>query len=74
MNEKDNAYIVPFKKKDIKKYLDNCIINWRDRRSIETEDDEILIAKCYIDAFQSMRISIFGETLSKDIKYLKEIE
>ena len=72
MNEKDNAYIVPFERKLVKEYLDNCIINWRDQLDKSKNDKEKLIAECYCDAFQCMRISIFGETLSEDIKYLKE--
>jgi len=27
-------------------------------------EEEILIASCYIDAFQSVRVSLFGELLS----------
>lgn len=43
----------------IKKYLDNCIMFWRNKRDNENSK----IAKYYIDAYQSMRISIFGKTL-----------
>ncbi len=72
MSKKDDPYILPFTKKGVKEYLDNCIINWRDQRSKAKTNHEILTARCYLDAFQCMRITIFGETLSKDIKYLKE--
>lgn len=63
----------------IKEYLDSAIIKWREKLEEENfkysqallkvqEDDilqEILIATCYIDAFQSARVSLFGELLPK---------
>lgn len=51
---------VPFNKNDIKSYLDRCIDKWREVRDSET-DSRQLLAVHYIDAFQSVRISIFGE-------------
>lgn len=62
----------------IKAYLDKAILYWRRRRSdaIQAlERDELLgpfpklestgvmAAKCYVDAYQSMRMSLFGELL-----------
>ncbi len=42
---------------EIKQYLDKAIDSWRKKRDNEKNE----IAKYYIDAFQSVRISIFGE-------------
>lgn len=61
----------------IKEYLDNAITKWRTKREeskkgylqalLRTEeiefDKELLISSCYIDAFQSVRVSLFGELL-----------
>ena len=43
----------------IKQYLDDCIKLWREKK--ENGDET---AVYYIDAFQSVRMSIFGEILS----------
>lgn len=43
---------------EIKEYLDKSIAYWRNKRDIENNK----IAKYYIDAFQSVRTSIFGKT------------
>jgi hypothetical protein len=53
---------VPFTEKDIKSYLDECIVFWRDKRD-NSVDTEHTMAVCYVDAFQSMRTSLFGELL-----------
>ena len=46
---------VPFTKEDILKHIDECITFWRkDKRNF---------AEFYVDAYQSMRMSIFGELL-----------
>ena len=52
---------INFDEESIKKYLDNCIKFWRKERDEKNSED----AKYYIDAFQSVRISIFGELLKK---------
>lgn len=52
---------IPFKKKEIKGYLDRCISFWRKKRE---EGDPM--ALYYIDAFQSVRTTLFGETLPVD--------
>ena len=49
---------------DIKEYLDLVIKRWRYERDVEKCD----YAKYYIDAFQSVRVSIFGETLGESEK------
>lgn len=61
---------VPFREDDVREYLDEAI---RQSRSAveqaripghESGDRErLLIARCYVDAFQSVRVSLFGETL-----------
>jgi hypothetical protein len=53
------------KKSEIKDYLDECIRHWRGVRDSDCDslDAQVSMAIYYIDAFQSMRITIFGETL-----------
>lgn len=46
-------------KKSILKYLDGCIAFWRNKR----DNENCEYAKYYIDAFQSVRKSLFGELL-----------
>jgi len=53
---------VPITKKDIKEYLSNCIIYWRAIKESPTNINKN-IAVYYIDAYQSVYISLFGETL-----------
>jgi len=56
--------IVPFNKDAVKEYLDGCIRHWRKKgEEAEKETPEKLNAICYIDAFQSVRISLFGKIL-----------
>lgn len=43
----------------IKKYLDDCIDHWRDKRD---KGINPTMAINYIDAYQSVRTSLFGET------------
>jgi hypothetical protein len=47
---------------NIKGYLDECISYWRNVRNNPDHKDYVY-SFSYIDAFQSMRLSIFGETL-----------
>ncbi len=51
-------------RQEIKDYLDEAIVTWRDHRDSGT-GDEAEMAPFYIDAFQSVRMSIFGEILSQ---------
>lgn len=53
---------------DIKTYLDNCIRAWRSKR----DNEHCYFAKYYIDAYQSVRYSIFGECLPADEKEVKD--
>jgi len=57
---------VPFTEKSVKGYLDECIIFWRKERDTLPIENEpgIRMAEHYVDAFQSMRMSLFGELLS----------
>ncbi len=61
---------VQFDEKEVKKYLDSCIIYWRkERAKAQAEDNNINYQKavCYTDCFQSVRISLFGKLLPIDI-------
>lgn len=47
-------------------YLNTCIRQWRierdnSKRNWDTESQNV--AECYVDAFQSVRMSFFGELL-----------
>ena len=58
---------VPFNKEAVKEYLDDCIRYWRkEGKKAEMETPEKLNAICYIDAFQSVRISLFGKLLKRE--------
>lgn len=52
------AVTVPFTEKDVKGYLDKAIEYWRKCPATEMRDS-------YVDAYQSVRISLFGELLPK---------
>lgn len=62
---------VPFAKKAVKKHLDGCIRFWRDERDADIPAGDSKaeslrdMAPYYIDAYQSVRISLFGKTLKK---------
>jgi hypothetical protein len=56
---------ISFREDDVKAYLDKCILHWRKRRH-EGSRQTVLMCDHYIDAFQSVRISLFGEVLPKD--------
>lgn len=47
-------------------YLDGAIRVWRATRDGAATDAERKMAECYIDAFQSCRISLLGELLPED--------
>lgn len=67
---------IPLTEKAIKAYLDNAIRRWRKRYDAAkpvtaadiptSERIDAAIASCYIDAFQSVRTSLFGELLPKE--------
>ena len=59
----------------VREYLDDAITKWRAKRkqaeaqaladeaALIPPSEGILVARCYVDAFQSVRVSVFGETL-----------
>jgi len=59
---------VSFNEESVMAYLDRVITVWRRRKEDASGDDGDLamenMAICYIDAFQSVRVSLFGELLS----------
>lgn len=57
MKKQKENNVVPFTKEGVKEYLNTCICFWR--KSKEP------YAKYYVDAFQSVRISIFGKVLEQ---------
>ncbi|MFB5761138.1 hypothetical protein [Paenibacillus medicaginis] len=48
---------------EFKDYLDGAIRKWRMNKASATDEWDEHTAACYIDAFQSVRVSVFGETL-----------
>ena len=52
---------------DLKMYLEEAIGKWRQAKidaDLQKAGDDALMAMCYIDAFQSVHVSAFGELLS----------
>ena len=60
---------VEFKEEAVKEHLDRVITKWSGVRNSATPDSvEQVKAVCYVDAYQSMRVSLFGEVMQdKDI-------
>ena len=58
-NKENN--VIPFTKESVRDYLDICICFWR-----KEKDKGCKYAMYYIDAFQSVRTSIFGELLREE--------
>jgi hypothetical protein len=57
---------IPFTEVDVTAYLDRMITHWRkDKVLAEAAGDEegTQVASCYVDAFQSARMSILGALL-----------
>ena len=54
---------MPLTHDGIKDYLDDAIRHWRKKRDNATTDEDKLMAVCYVDAFRSVRVSVFGELL-----------
>ena len=46
---------------DLIEYLDRVIDHWRNALKNAQDSEETLVDMCYIDAFQSVRVSAFGE-------------
>ena len=55
---------VEFTEEAVKEYLDTCIKKWRS--TDPTELQEFQMRAHYVDAYQSVRVSIFGELLPKE--------
>ena len=53
---------VEFTEVAVKQYLDEAIRHWRRRRDLEGSSKAVF----YVDALQSVRVSLFGETLEGD--------
>lgn len=61
-----HLHTVVFTYEQVKAYLDGAIRNWRKKREKEPEKKEM--ASHYVDAFQSVRVSLFGELLPPEEK------
>lgn len=59
MTDTASPVTVEFTPEAVKKYLDDAITAWREKL-IATSHQSAL---CYTDAFQSVRMSLFGEKL-----------
>lgn len=55
--------VVPFEKQAVKDYLDACIRHWREERHKAQREFPEDIIRCYVDAYQSVRMSLFGDCL-----------
>lgn len=55
---------IRFTKQNVKNYIDECILFWRKVRDNEN-DPNSMFAVYYIDAYQSVRVSLFGRLLSE---------
>ena len=64
---------VPLEEESIKEYLDNAIIHWRGLKKKVKNKEEELMAICYIDAYQSVRVSLFERLLPKEGSYLENV-
>jgi hypothetical protein len=59
-----NRPTIKFDTEEVKSYLDGMIRYWRKER--DRGSTPLAMARCYIDAYQSVRVSIFGKTLEKE--------
>lgn len=48
---------------ELREYLDKAIRRWREVLKDSKDEKNKLVAKCYIDAYQSVRLSILGKIL-----------
>lgn len=55
--------VIPFKRNAVRAYLDTSIQHWRSVRDGNAEPPIRIMATHYIDAFQSVRCSLFGSVL-----------
>lgn len=61
--EKHKRGTIPFTENQVIVYLDRCILHWREELNKVNNRDRVLMVTHYLDAFQSMRMTLFGETL-----------
>jgi hypothetical protein len=68
--QREKIDTVPFEKPEVESYLHRCILHWRVK---DAEGDKF--AKYYIDAFQSVSMSLFGEIVPENttLKYCKPV-
>ena len=59
-NQRRGKHLIPFTETDIREYLDRSIRYWRKKR-----DEGNALAPSYIDAFQSVRTTLFGRLLEE---------
>lgn len=66
----DHETVIVFSEDAVKEYLDEAIRSWRrkrDGRNIEMQasmaSEKVIMARHYIDAYQSVRTSLFGDLL-----------
>jgi len=65
---KEEPNIIDFNEKAIQAYCDRMIERWREKKDSainKKNEEDILIAECYIDAYQSMRVTLFGQLLPR---------
>ena len=58
--------MVKFTEKDVKDYLDRAIKHWQCEKNLKIDTDYTVMANCYVDAFQTVRMSLFGEFCEKE--------
>lgn len=62
--ETSTGQTVLFTPDAVRNYLDDAIRSWREQRDEhEPGTDQHVMGVYYVDAFQSMRVSLFGEML-----------
>ena len=66
----DNKTAVEFTPEAVTAYLDQAIRFWRKRRDEQVDKTHItaIHATCYVDAYQSVRMSLFGRLLPTEPK------
>lgn len=55
--------VIKFTPEVVKKYIDNAIRHWRKERTHTRQENKILECLIYVEAFQSVRLALFGEEL-----------
>lgn len=60
--------MVKFTKKDVREYLETTIRFWRNYRDNAVNRDHKVMATYYVDAYQSVHMSLFGKTMELEGK------